>query len=260
MYLLPFRSRCLGSVSIGQKHREFVSPKWLYRLSFSLFAFFIVTSILCVTLYSKFESGGWMTIVITCAVITICLMIKKHYHGVNQKLAELDAQLKQPITETKTHPLIPDPKQPTAVIFVGKSFGVGMHTLLCVLRIFPRHFKNFIFISVGIVDVESYTASIALDKMKAHVNEVLQYFVDYCQQYGIAAESYCSFGTDTVEQLIELAEKVSEKYPNSIFFSSKLIFEHDSWITRILHNETPNTMQRYLHLQGKELVILPMKI
>ncbi len=51
-----------------------------------------------------------------------------------------------------------------------------------------------------------------------------------------------------------------KKYPNCIFFSSKLIFEHDNIITRFLHNEAPVTLQRQLHLQGKELVILPMKI
>jgi len=92
------------------------------------------------------------------------------------------------------------------------------------------------------------------------VNENLQYFIDYCHQYGIAAEGYASFGTDTVEELTKLAEKVNHKYANCVFFSSKLIFEHDNWITRMLHNETALTLQRNLHLQGKELVILPMKI
>jgi hypothetical protein len=132
--------------------------------------------------------------------------------------------------------------------------------LLCVLRIFPRHFKNFIFLSVGVVDVESFSGGTALETMRHEVSKILQYFVDYCQQYGIAAESYADFGADIVEKLTHLTEVVSDKYPNCIFFASKLIFENDNWITRLLHNETPMTLQRQLHLQGKELVILPMKI
>ena len=96
--------------------------------------------------------------------------------------------------------------------------------------------------------------------MRKNVTDNLKYFVTYCQQYGLASESYAAFGTDTVEKLSELAQQVAEKYPNCIFFASKLIFEHDNWITRILHNETPNTLQRLLHIQGKELVILPMRI
>jgi len=257
---ITFSLSLLGLCVFWATHRSKASPYWGLRLTFSILATFITSSILCVTLSSKFESGGWVTVVITCAVIAICLLIKRHYHLVNQKLTQLDAQLKQPIFEKRTHPIIPDPQQPTAVILVGKSPGIGMHTLLCVLRMFPRHFKNFIFLSVGIVDVESFTGASALGKMREEVNEMLQYFVDYCQQYGIAAESYIAFGTDTVEKLSQLAETVGEKFPNCIFFSSKLIFEHDNWITRFLHNETPVTLQRQLHLQGKELVILPMKI
>jgi amino acid transporter len=257
---ITFSLTLLGLSVYWAKHRANASPRWRMRLAFSIFAFIITSAILCVTLFSKFESGGWVTVLITCAVIGLCLLIKKHYFSVSKKLKELDSQLKQPITEKKAAHASLDPHQPTAVIFVGKSFGVGMHTLLCVLRIFPRYFKNFIFVSAGIVDVESFTGGSALEKMQEEVNATLQYFVDYSQQYGLAAESYAAFGTDTVEILNQLAQTVGEKYPNCIFFASKLIFEHDNWVTRILHNETPTTLQRQLHLQGKELMILPMKI
>ncbi len=254
-------SLCLLGLSVyWAKKRSSASSRWLFRLFFSIFAFIITSIILAITLYSKFESGGWVTILITCAVIGTCLLINRHYQSVNQKLAQLDAQLKQPITEKHIHHVDLDPQQPTAVILVGKNLGVGMHTLLCILRIFPQHFKNFIFLSVGSVDVESFSGEESLKDMREKVEETLQYFVNYCQQYSIAAESYVAFGTDPVEKLSEMAEQIGEKYPNCIFFASKLIFEHDNWVTRILHNETPNTLQRQLHLQGKELVILPMKI
>jgi amino acid transporter len=257
---ITFSLSILGLCVYWVRHRKTEKSRWLFRLIFSAFALLITTSILCVTLISKFESGGWFTVLITCMVIALCLLIKNHYRKVKKKLGLIDAQLRQAITEKTEHPLIPDPQQSTAVILVGKSFGVGMHTLLCVLRMFPRHFKNFIFVSVGIVDMGSFTGQAALEKMRHEVNETLQYFVDYCQQYGMAAESYADFGTDPIEKILMLSEIIGEKYPNCIFFSSKLIFEHDNWITRMLHNETPMTLQRQLHLQGKELVILPMQL
>lgn len=256
---ITFSLSLFGMCVYWARHRSKASPRWIARLGFSFFAFLITSSILCITLFTKFQSGGWLTVVITCAVIVICLLIKNHYNLINKKLAQLDVQLKQPIV----HPIdnIPlDPQQPTAVILVGRSTGVAMHTLLNVIRMFPRHFKNFIFLSAGVVDVQSFAGKTTLEKMRNAVNENLQYFVDYCHQYGIAAEAYAAFGTDTVEELTKLAEKVSQKYSNCIFFSSKLIFENDNFITRFLHNETPLTVQRNLHLQGKELVILPMKI
>jgi amino acid transporter len=257
---ITFTLSLLGLCVYWAKKRKTAFSRWLWRLTFSFFALLITSSILFITLYSKFGSGGWVTVLITCFVIGLCLLVKRHYALVNIKLKLLDKQLLQPITNFNLHPGVPDPQQPTAVILVGKSPGIGMHTLLSILRIFPRHFKNFIFLSVGIVDVESFSGQNELEQMREEVNKTLQYFVSYCQQYELTAESYAAFGTDTVEKLDELAEIVGEKYPNCIFFASKLIFEHDNWVTRFLHNETPATLQRHLHLQGKELVILPMKI
>lgn len=254
---ITFSLSLFGMCVYWAKHRA--SPRWFWRLMFSFFAFAITSSILCITLFTKFQSGGWLTVVVTCGVIFICMMIKRHYNRFNKKLAQLDEQLRQPLM----HPFqaVPlDPKQPTAVILVGKSTGVAMHTFLNVIRMFPRHFKNFIFLSAGVVDVESFAGKNSLDKMREQVSENLQYFVNYCNQYGLAAEAYASFGTDTVEELMKEALIIGKKYPNCIFFSSKLIFEHDNIIIRLLHNETPLTLQRNLHLEGKELVILPMKI
>lgn len=256
---ITFSLSLFGMCVYWAKHKSQASSRWLWRLSFSFFAFCITSSILCITLITKFQSGGWLTIVITCGVIFICALIKRHYNRFNKKLTQLDVMLKQPLV----HPVekIPiDHQQPTAVILVGKSSGVAMHTLLSVIRMFPRHFKNFVFISAGIVDVESFAGQNSLEKMRREVNENLQYFVDYCNQYGISAEARVSFGTDTVEELTKMAIEIGNEYPNCIFFTSKLIFEHDNIITRFLHNETPLTVQRNLHLEGKELVILPMKI
>lgn len=256
---VTFSLSLFGLCVYWAQHRETASKRWILRLAFSFFAFLITSSILCITLITKFESGGWLTVVITCAVIFICLLIKRHYNKFNKKLMQLDIQLKQPI-DRPLNPANLDPHQPTAVILVGKSPGVAMHTLLNVIRMFPQHFKNFIFLSAGIVDVESFAGQNELEKMRNAVNENLQYFVDYCHQYSMAAEAYAAFGTDTVEELTKLSEKISKRYSNCIFFSSKVIFDKDNFMTRMLHNETPFTLQRNLHLLGKELVILPMKV
>jgi len=257
---ITFSLSLLGLSVYWIKQRERASPYWRMRLTFSLFACFITTGILCVTLVSKFRSGGWVTIALTFAVVAVCFVIRRHYHRVNQKLAAIDAQLKIPVMEEKPVRLMSDPLAPTAVIFVGKSFGVGMHTLLSIMRIFPRYFHNFVFVSAGIVDVSSFAGKESLEEMRRQVYGTLQYFVDYCHQYGLSAQSEASFGTDTVDQLLQLADQAGKKFPNCIYFASRLVFESDNWMTRMLHNETPTTLQRQLHLMGRELMILPMRI
>ncbi|HSW70943.1 MAG TPA: APC family permease [Gammaproteobacteria bacterium] len=257
---ITFTLSLLGMSMYWIRKKQAASPNWRWRLIFSFTAFLITGSILIITLLSKLQAGGWLTLTITSAVIAFCLLIKQHYKRVAKKLAVFDVQLKQPLIDNPLTPPLPDPQQPTAGILVGKNLGVGMHTLLCVLRMFPHHYKNFVFLSVGIVDVQSFSGPHELEKMKQEVNETLDYFIKYCNQYGIPAKAYTAFGTDTVEELDKLTEIVCQQFPNCIFFSSKLVFKHDNWITRFLHNETPNTLQRHLHIEGKELVIIPMRI
>lgn len=257
---ITFSLSLLGLSVYWAKNRKKASPNWLYRLIFSFFAFLLTSSILCVTLYSKFLSGGWVTVLITLAVLLICLLIKNHYTTLGEKLSEVDMQLKQHVSERNVSAMAIDTQLATAVILIGKSPGAGMHTLLSVIRMFPQHFKNFIFLSVGTVDVESFSGQEALTHMRSEVNNTLQYFVDYCHQYGLPSQAYATYGTDTVNKLSTLSKEVGAKFPNCIFFATKLIFKNENWFTRFLHNETAFALQRELHLQGKELVILPMRM
>lgn len=257
---ITFSMSLFGLCVYWARHRNTASPNWYWRLGFSLFGFVITTSILLITIYAKFTEGGWVTLLITSTVVVACLLIKRHYMMVRDKLKIIDAELLPPLKEELPPPVALDPQAPTAVFFIGKDRAVNMHTLLQVIRMFPDHFKNFIFLSAGVVDIESFAGQAALETMKQKVDENLQYFVNYCRQYGLAAESYSVFGTDIIGKLTNLAETVSEKYPNCIFFASKLIFERDNWITRLLHNETAMNLQRRLHLLGKQFVILPMRL
>jgi hypothetical protein len=135
-----------------------------------------------------------------------------------------------------------------------------MHTILWVQRLFPHHFKNYVFLSVGAVDTHSYGGEGALEALKREVHEGCTYYVNFCHHHGIAAKSMEAYGIDRVHELTELAFKTRDEFPNCVFFASKLIFVHDNWMTRILHNQTALAMQRILHLQGMFMVILPMKV
>ena len=63
-----------------------------------------------------------------------------------------------------------------------------------------------------------------------------------------------------MESTVELCDRVAQDFPNSIFFTSKLIFPADNWIIRLLHNQAPLVLQRRLHMDGRQMVILAMKI
>jgi hypothetical protein len=233
---------------------------WVRKLSLSAVGFVICLSILCVTLWEKTLEGGWMTVIITGVVIIACLMTRRHYNETHAQIAQIDRLfVVKPVAPVATPPRI-DRNAPTAVFLVSRSLGTGMHSLLWVARLFPGQFKNMVFVSAGEVDFQSFGGEAAVQQLEQEVKANLAYYVNYCHSRGIAAASYQAFGTDPVAQLSELCETIAEEYPSAIFFASKLIFVRDNWWTRLLHNQTAVAMQRRLHLKGRQMVILPMKI
>ncbi len=234
--------------------------KWIIRLPLSILGFIICISILITIVLSKFMEGGWLILFINGSFIALGLSIKHHYNSIKKQMKKLDQLFTFPIAATQEFVPDIDPHLPTAVFFIGNSIGEGMHTLLWAQRMFSDYFKNFIFISSGVVDVNSYESDKALNKLKRKVDKRLQYFVNYSRQHGIAAISMCTFGTDPVKQLIETAEEIKTQFSSPIFFSTRLVLKNESWFTRQLHNETPMTLQRNLHLRGMQMIILPVML
>lgn len=254
---ITFTLTLIGISVYWIKHRT--SPKWFFNFIISTFSCLVTASILIITLLFKFAAGGWLTLLLTSSLVGICLLIKRHYQYIAKMIADLDERFRQPLHELSTGPLVINPQLPTAMIFVN-NFSVGMHTFLTIIRMFPGLFKNFVFLSAGTVDVESFKGQHELELMQQQVDQQLAYFVKYCSQLGLPAEGYSAFGTDTIEELKILSDKVGERYPNGIFFSSQIIFSHENLLTRMLHSQTPLILQHHIHFHGRELMILPMRI
>jgi hypothetical protein len=234
--------------------------RWRHRIALSCLGLLVTGSILLVTLVEKFTEGGWMTVVITGVVIAFCLINHAHYSLVRRKIRAADEALGWIAYPEVPDPPLLDPDGHTAVFVVGSSRSGGIYALEWVRREFPGEFRNCLFMNVRTVDARSYGGGEDLERLRQQANEALTYFVNYCHHAGLAAKAYLSFGTDPIEELTKLAEKIYQEFPHSIFFTSKLIFEHDNWYIRQLHSEAALTMLRRLHLRNMPMVILPMKL
>ena len=234
--------------------------RWAHRLAFSALGLAVTSSILAVTVVEKFGEGGWVTVLITSVVIGFCLAIHRHYDGVKARLREVDEVFTAAQSPKCADPPPIDSEAPTAVFMVGSSRGGGIHTLLWVQRLFPNNFKNFVFISAKAVDAQSYGGAEEIAALKATLDRALAFYVDYCYANGLAATARFSLGTDRVDELVKLAEETQREFPNCLFFTSKLVFRNENWVTRLLHNQTALALQRRLHLSGMQMVILPMQL
>lgn len=256
---LTFSLSLAGLCIYWIKHRR-EDRRWVTRLVLSGVGLAVTSGILCVTLIEKFNEGGWITVMITGLVVLGCIGIRRHYADTKRKIRGVDAVFaQQPYgSETRFDP--PRPELPTAVFIVGSSRGGGLHALLWVQRMFPDHFRNFIFVNARAVDSSAYGGAESIEVLRTDASVSLSYFVNFCHSHGLASTSYLAFGTDALEEITILCERVREEFPNAIFFTSKLISEHENVLTRVLHNQGANALQRRLHLNGMQMVILPMKI
>lgn len=253
---LTFSLSLAGLCRYWLTHRE---RGWIYRLAQSLVGFAVTFGILMVTLVEKFADGAWFTVVATGLVFLTGLAIKRHYDSVNRQLAEADA-LFGSAHSPQAAPIVPDPRARTAALFVGTRDGAAMHTLLAALTLFPNQFKNVVLLSVGEIDTEQFHGEERLKLMQTDIGRRLERFTGWCARRGLATESFTAYGTDTVKLLDALAVQVAHKYPNTVFFASKLLFRRDNMLTRMLHNGTALALQRLLHMRGMPMVILPMKV
>lgn len=233
---------------------------WLGRLALSALGAVLCAGIFAMLLVEKFTQGGWVAALIIGVIIAVCIVIRNHYNWTRQELKKVDEIFTGLPFGSVTAPPKPDPDQPTAVFLVGSSRGGGLHALLWVQRMFPEHFKNFIFMSARIVDSHGFGGREDQAAMKVEANAALSYFVNYSNSKGWAAKSYLSFGTDAIDEGTKLSERILAEFPNSIFFTSKLIFDYDNLFTRLLHNQAALALQRRFHLRGMQMVILPMKV
>jgi len=235
-------------------------PLWRRRLALFVFGTVLCIGILVVTIWEKFHEGAWRTIVVTGGLVAACLFVNRYYREVGTKLRKLDQTLGQLVTTGEPNPAEPDPVQPTAVILVGGYSGLGIHTLLNAVRFAPDHFQNFVFISAAVVDSGNFKGSDAVDDLVSHTEQSLSRYVELGQRLGVASTSAMAVGTDAVDALERLCLDVARRFPKSVVFAGQLVFQKDTWLHRLLHNQTAYSLQRRLQWAGIPMVILPTRV
>ena len=237
-------------------------PTWRKHISVHLTGLTLCVFILTVTVYEKFSEGGWVTLALTGGLIATCFLIRRHYRKVHDKLRRLDTILTSLPAGSGSTSLRPalDPAAPTAVLLVGEYSGLGIHSLLAVQRLFPGYFKNFVFVSVGVIDSASFVNVEAVDEVRDRTATDLLRYVELAAGLGLAADSRMAVGTEAVATAADLCGRIAGEFPQSLFFAGKLIFERERWYQRVLHNETAYQLQRRLQFAGLNAMVLPVRV
>ncbi len=257
---LTFSLSQLGMSRFFIKNRR-TDPHWKKHLPVHLLGLAVCLAILTVTVLEKFAHGGWLTIVITAAVVAMCYLVKGHYNKVRRGVRELDDMLTAVIAHRGEYNADPtDPREMTAVQLVSGYSGFGVHTFLSVIRGFPGLYRNFVFVSVAEVDAGAFKESESVARLTLATKDSLKRYVDLARRLGFPAESRFDTGIDVVETASALCERVAREFPKSTVFAGQTVFRRPGMVNRLLHNETAFAIQQELRWKGITTVILPIRI
>jgi len=117
-----------------------------------------------------------------------------------------------------------------------------------------------VFVSIGTVDSHAFGSDQALRTLQYETRAALDGLVNYVQVLGLGSRWYDAYGSDRLVEMERMARAVRSEYPHSVFFASRLVFDHEHWWNRWLHHHTPIAMQRILNEHGMELVILTVTL
>jgi len=256
---LTFTLSQFGMARFYFRNRE-KDKAWKRHIVVHIVGLILCLTILFITVFEKFEEGGWVTILITSGVIGICYLIQRHYRKVSRGARQLEQILSDLPKGSRPNNEPLDPKEATAILLVRGFSGFGLHVWLSVVREFPKLYKNFIFVSVGEIDSGSFKGIAEIDALKKSVENDLTKYVQLVRSYGFPADFRMAIGTDVADIATQLCESLAKEYPRSTVFTGKLIFRQENPFQKILHNETAFAIQRRLQWNGITTVILPVRV
>jgi amino acid transporter len=242
------------------------TPNWKRKLCINGFGLLLTGGILVSLCIVKFFEGGWITLLVTGILIYAAFRVKRHYAKTQVQLQRLNdlvaAATSNDPTANVTESSAPacNPAGRTAVFLVNGFNGLGLHTLLAVMRMFPKIYQNFVFVQVGVLDAGNFKGAAEVDNLREHSQREVERYVAYMRRHGFYAESQIALGTDIVDEAAQLCDAVAHRFPQAQFFAGQLVFQDDSLITRLLHNHTVFELQRRLYRHGWPMLILPIQV
>ncbi|HUW98335.1 MAG TPA: APC family permease [Acidiferrobacter sp.] len=237
---------------------------WRSKIFISTVGLIVTASILVITVYEKFDGGGWFTLLITALLIFISVRISRHYKALKAARLSLDDVMADliPPADAPIHPIIPvSPNERTAVFFVNGFDGLGIHTYLSVKRMLGDYIKNYVFLMAGVVGEAEFKGIEAVQHLRTATEAQANRYLAMCRNHDVAATWFTAYSTDRRLAMLELSQAAIEAFPQSLFFSGRLV--DPALQTRfryILHDDIGFVIQDYIERDGFTMTIVPVNL
>ncbi len=115
-----------------------------------------------------------------------------HYDSIKSGLRSLDDVLRAIPTPGAVNTAPLDRDAPAAVILISSFNGLGVHTILSALRFFPGLYRQFIFVSIAVVDSGHFKGREEIEARSARRKKTCRKYVDLRRRS--SQGSWCSAG------------------------------------------------------------------
>ena len=235
-----------------------IRRRWGRNLAVHVVAFVLCAGILAIMCVEKFAEGGWMTLLITSLCVVGCFAIRRHYHAVRRRIQRID-ELFARIRLDPLKSVSPDAKL-TGIVLASHFGGLGIHSILSVLRLFPSAFRELVFVSVGVIDAGISKGVDHVAELEERTRSMLKKYEDLFAQLGLKTASAYRIGTDIVSEACQLCTDAAKEREQSVVIAGEVVFEDPKWYHFFLHNQTAYAIQRRLRHAGLPMIIQPIRL
>ncbi len=161
--------------------------------------------------------------------MAFCFVVRDHYDHVAKAVQKLEADILPKLyTANPVEPGVRDPDAPTAVVLVSGFNGLGLATMLQIEELFPKQFRNIVFVGVGEVDSSQMRSHEQIETLESRMVDDLQSYCDLAAQLGFHAEQRAGLGPDVVLEIRLACSEVMNTFSRCVFFAGSLVFEDES--------------------------------
>ena len=230
-------------------------------------SFVLCFSVLVTVVILKFAEGAWVTLFVTGVLIIACLLIHRHYQRIRAKLHELNAALGDMLElasagETTKAEAAHARSEEADRGAAGECLQRAGHSYAAdpAEDVSRASSSRSISPRSGVLDSGNFKGVEEVAKLRHDRQQTIDKFVLLARTLGLEADGEYTLGTDPVAESAHLCFNIRQKFPRSVFFAGKLLFEAEKWYYPLLHNETAYAITRRLQLQGIPMVVMPIRI
>jgi amino acid transporter len=235
-------------------------PEARRRLALFGAGFALCVTILGVTVVEKFAEGGWVTVMITLALVGFCLLIRRHYRGAAATVDRLYRELGDLPAQEGATPQAPRSEAARRARARGElRWRRHPHDAECVPGV-PRSLQGHRVPLGRRGRFRGVQGRRRGPPARERTEEMLRRYAGLAASQGVPAAYRFSIGTEVVAEAERLCLEVSREFPRSTVFTGRMMFQRERWWHPFLHNRTALAIQKRLQWAGRTMVTLPIRV